>query len=190
MYNKLIAILIIAAAFSLGGCRKLPVPGKTATVNMSNGYWVTAYSSVNGLVSVTPANSGMYNHIFINTYNTTDNTTDSIWVDEMGAIGDLNETTNPTYVMYDFKVTAPANYTAYTFNGGGFLTNWSPNNTTSAQIVKGEIFPKGGKSPTGIATDSIYVQVVFQNNPSDTLTLLGVAFTGYPGDNYPVFPTN
>jgi hypothetical protein len=186
MYNKLIAILIIAAAFSLGGCRKLPVPGKTATVNMSNGYWVTAYSSVNGLVSVTPANSGMYNHIFINTYNTTDNTTDSIWVDDMDALGNLNSNN----AGYDFKVTAPANYTALTFNSSGYLGNWSDNNTTSAQIVKGVIFPKGGKSPTGVATDSIYIQVVFQNNTADTLTVLGVAFTGYPGDNYPVFPTN
>lgn len=186
MYNKLIAILIIAATFSLGGCRKLPDLGKSATVNMSNGYWVTAYSSVNGLVSATASNSGMYNHVFFNTYNTSANTTDSIWVDDIGALGNLNSAN----AGYDFKVTAPANYTALTFNSSGFLTNWSPNNSTSAQIVKGVIFPKGGKSPTGIATDSIYIQVVFQGNTADTLTVEGVAFTGYPGDNYPVFPTN
>lgn len=186
MYNKLIAILIIAAAFSISACRKLPAPGETATVKMSNGYWVTAYSSVNGIVSLTPPNSGMYNHIFINTYNTTDNTTDSIWVDEMDGIGNLNSNN----AGYDFKVTAAANYTAYTFGSSGYLGNWSDNNSTSAEIVKGVIFPKGGKSPTGIATDSIYMQVVFQGNTADTLTIEGVAFTGYAGDNYPAFPYN
>jgi lipid-binding putative hydrolase len=178
MVKLLSAIGILAGLCLLGSCTKRQNYGGTAVQQVSNGWWVVAYSSVNGVVSLTPTTGPdtASNHIFFVTYNAAQNTRDSVWADDLGYIGGA----------YDVKALLGVNLSNYALSSGGTVNLYQPGG--SVQWAAGQIFPKGGHSRTGVVTDSLHLQFLFTGNPGDTLTIQGVARTGFDGDDWPVSP--
>jgi predicted short-subunit dehydrogenase-like oxidoreductase (DUF2520 family) len=173
MVKLLSAIGFLAGVCLIGSCSKTQNYGGTAVQKMANGWWVVASSTNAGVVSLSPAAS---NHIFFVTYNASQNTTDSLWADDLGGIGG----------PYDVKALLGVNLTNYTMSSGGTANLYQP--SSAVQWASGTIFPKGGLSRTGEVTDSIHLQFLFAGDPGDTLTIQGVARTGFDGDDWPVTP--
>jgi hypothetical protein len=174
MVKLLSAIGVIAGICLAASCTKTQNYGGTAVQKVANGWWVMAYSSVNGVVSLTPAAAA--NHIFFVTYNASENTGDSVWADDLEGIGG----------PYDVKALLGVDLSGYTLTSG--VTANLYQSTNSVQWASGKVFPKGGVSRTGEVTDSIHLQFLFTGNPGDTLTIQGVARTGFDGDDWPESP--
>lgn len=178
-------MILLAGLGLAASCTKTQNYGGTAVQKMANGWWVKAYSSVNGLVSITPpanpaGSDSAAGHIYITTYNTSGNTNDSLWADDLGAIGAYGP------AGYDFKATLGANYTSYTISSAGTMNLYQTSNPVKYAV--GQVFPKGGRSRTGVVTDSLILKIVFIANPTDTLTVEGVARTGFDADDWPASP--
>jgi hypothetical protein len=175
MIKLLSAIGILAAGvFLFGSCTKSQNYGGTATEKVSNGWWALAYSSVNGPITPASAASTGDNYIFFTTYNTSGNTPDSVWVDDLGYIG----------APYDVKAEIGVNLSTYTLSSSGTVNLYD----SSVTWASGKVFPKGGLSRTGVVTDSIHIQFLLAGDPGDTLTIQGVARTGFDGDDWPASP--
>jgi Lipid-binding putative hydrolase len=178
MVKLLSAIGFLAGVCLVGSCTKMQNYGGTAVAKMANGWWVMAYSSKNGLIVITPPTptDTASNHIFFVTYNASQNTTDSLWADDLEGIGG----------PYDVKALLGVNLSNYTVSSSGTANLYQPG--SSVQWASGTIFPKGGVSRTGEVTDSIHLQFLFTGDPGDTLTIQGVARTGFDGDDWPISP--
>jgi hypothetical protein len=177
--------IALACAGLVASCTKKQDYGGTAVQKMANGWWVKAYSSVNGLVSVTPpanpaGSDSAAGHIFFVTYNTSADTKDSLWVDDLGNIGAFGP------AGYDVKSTLGVNDANYTLTSSGTANLYQIGNPV--RYANGMIFPKGGRSRSGVATDSIFLQIVFTAGATDTLTIEGVARTGFDQDDWPASP--
>jgi hypothetical protein len=172
------AISILAGVCVFASCTKRQNYGGTAVQQAANGWWVMAYSSNNGLIVIPPPNpyDTASNHIFFVTYNGSQNTADSLWADDLGGIGG----------SYDVKALLGLNLSNLTITSSGAANLYQPG--SSVQWASGTIFPKGGVSRTGVVTDSIHLQFLFTGDPGDTLTIQGVARTGFDGDDWPVSP--
>lgn len=178
MVKLLSAIGIIGGVCLVASCTKTQNYGGTAVQKVANGWWVMAYSSKNGLVSITPTTGPdtASNHIFFVTYNAAQNTNDSVWADDLNNIGG----------GYDVKALLSVNLSDYALSSGGTANLYQT--SSSVQWAAGTIFPKGGVSRTGEVTDSIHLQFLLTGDPGDTLTIQGVARTGFDGDDWPVTP--
>src|ERR1700739_2221702 len=143
MVKLLSAIGFIAGGCLVASCTQTADYGGAAGQKMANGWWVVAYSSVNGVVSLTPAAS---NHIFFVTYNASQNTTDSLWADDLEGIGG----------PYDVKALLGVKLSNYTITSGATANLYQ--STNPVQWASGNVFPKGGVSRTGEITDSIHLQ--------------------------------
>ncbi len=178
MVKLLSAIGVLAGVCLIASCMKTQNYGGTAVGKVSNGWWVMAYSSKSGLIAIPPPapTDTASNHIFFVTYNTAANTQDSVWADDLSNIGGV----------YDVKAELSVSLTEYTLSSSGTANLYQP--TSPVQWASGKIFPKGGVSRTGVVTDSIHLQLLFTGNPGDTLTIQGVARTGFDGDDWPVSP--
>lgn len=140
--------------------------GNTATVKMSNGWWVNISLPGLGNLTSTPT--------FFATYNTSANNADSIWIDDLGN-------------GYGFKCTVALNYTGLTFNVANSLNQYIDGNgdtSTLVTILSGKILPKSGHSRTGNITDSIYFQAKFSDDATNTYIIAGTARTGFDEDDY------
>lgn len=178
MVKLLSAIGLITGICLFTSCTKKQDYGNTAVEKMSSGWWVLAYSSKNGPIVIPPPASWdtASNHIFFVTYNTSGDSSNAIWVDDLEGIGS----------PYDVKAVLDANLADYTMSSTGAPNEYDP--TNSVTWASGKIFPKGGLSRTGVVTDSIFVQFLLANNPGDTLTIRGVARTGFDADEWPAQP--
>jgi hypothetical protein len=161
--RKILSVSLIV--FALGGlfssCTKTFDPGTTATVKASNGWWVI-WGDTDGNQYTNP--------VFLNTYNTAENKTDSMWVDDEA--------------FWGFKGKVALNYTALTFAN---TLSENVNYSSDAKIMNGKIFPKGGHSATGVATDSIYFEIQFSDDSTPygtTYTASGTGRTGFIDDDY------
>ena len=162
--------------------------GNTATVNMSNSWWVNI--SLPGTGNLTPL------PIFIQTYNTVANTTDSMWVDDFQNLAiayydgyPYSLGTGPDSLAglgVDFKCEVAVNYSALTFNTTNSVNYYGDTTTTLVTIIGGKILPKAGHSLAGNVVDSIYFQATFSNAPipADVFTISGVARTEFNEDDY------
>jgi len=160
--------------------------GNTATVNMSNSWWVNVFLPGTGNLTPLP--------IFFQTYNTVANTTDSMWVDDFQNLGlaaavgyPVSLGTGPDSLAglgTDFKCKVAINYSKYTFSTTNSVNYYGDTATTLVTVIGGQIFPKGGISLAGNVTDSIYMKVVFSSNTADTFTVSGVARTEFDEDDY------
>jgi hypothetical protein len=171
MVKSFSAMGILAGVCLMAACTKRQNYGSTAVEQASSGWWVTATSSVNGVLAIPPADAD--NHLFFTTYNASANTRDSLWVDDLGYIGGV----------YDVKALLGIDPGTFTLKSGGTVNLYQSGN--DVQWAAGKIFIKGGRSRTGVVTDSLFVQMLFTGNPGDTLTIAGVARTGFDGDDWP-----
>ena len=202
------AIGLFAAVCLVASCSKKQNYGGTAVQKVANSWWVLAYSSKSGLLTFPPPAKydTSSNHFLVFTYNTSANSSDSIWVDNTYALsGDWYAGPGgPGPWGYDFTATVGVNLANYSFASNG-AANTALKDTMIASLVppftvdsavqinnpiswmRGEIFPKGGKSRSGASVvDSIFLQFLFANNPGDTLTVKGVARTAFDQDDWPV----
>ncbi len=73
--NKILGIFALIILFSMSCTKKLESPGATATVAMSNEWWVTL--TLGGV-------DQLGKHVLFSTYNTSQNVSDSRWLDDLG----------------------------------------------------------------------------------------------------------
>jgi hypothetical protein len=185
--SKILFGALISIAFMLPSCSKVKQPnsyasaqyGTTATVNMSNNWWVNI--SLPGTGNLTPL------PIFFQTYNTAGNATDSIWLDDFNNLGISSAAGDSLSGLgADFKCKTAINYSALTFSTTNSVNYYGDTASNMVTIIGGKIFPKGGHSLSGNIVDSIYMRAMFSNatNPTDTFTIAGVARTGFNEDDY------
>jgi hypothetical protein len=163
LFAALIATLLVCCTKKQPNYASLQT-GNTGTVKMANEWWVNVSVKGNpGNLSPTP--------FFFTTYNTTSNSPDSLWIDDLGN-------------FWNFKVTAVANYSALTFQVNGAINNYY---LDTVVIANGKILPKAGHSRAGNITDSIYMEAKFSDdNPAygNTYIIAGTARTGFDEDDY------
>jgi Lipid-binding putative hydrolase len=151
---------IIILLFSISCTKKLENPGATNTVAMSNEWWVTLTLGGNDLLGA---------HVLFTTYNTSQNVSDSLWLDDLG-----------NGYQFKCKVLAdPKNLT--------FTTDSSQNeyHDVRVHIANGKIIPNGGHGQTtGSVVDSIYMEASFGDDPGDTYIISGVARSRWAQDDY------
>ena len=161
--NKMIfRIVALFMVLSISCTKKLENPGATNTVAMSNEWWVTL--GLNGTLL------GGGAHALFSTYNTSQNVSDSLWLDDGGN-------------LWNFKIKVLADPTSLTF-----LTTDSAQNEyydIRVHIANGKIIPNGGKGyTTGSIVDSIYMEATFGDDPTNTYVISGVARSRWAQDDY------
>jgi hypothetical protein len=144
-------------------CQKSLDPGTTNSPKIANGWWVTFTQGGNDIYGL-----GTF---FLDTYNTSANNNDSMWVDDLGH-------------SWNFKCKVASNYSALTF-----ATPASPNDyngdSTTVTITGGKVLLKAGTTKGGNKSDSLYMQVKFSDDPSGaTYVISGTARTGFDEDDY------
>ena len=171
MHKIFLVMLVILFSICYSCTKQVPNaldgdPGNSATVNVSNGWWVNISEPAFGNLTPTPT--------FFSTYNTAANTTDSLWLDDHGN-------------GYGFKCTVGLNYKSLGFSVVNSLNNYVDSygdTNTLVTILNGKVLPKAGHSRAGNITDSIYMLAIFSDNPTDTFTIAGTARTGFIEDDY------
>jgi|GEM_PF-2021608 hypothetical protein len=168
---------------SLGACkRQLPDYGGTAIPNVANRWFVNL--NFQGSPIVGP--------IQFDTYNTSGNSDDSMWVDDLGSLdadfqgGDSSLYYSLGIGLASFKGTTGLQYMAETFSGSGIQNAYWTGDTSSSEtfsVYNGIILPKASKQPSGAMADSIYFQIVFSKNPLDTFVIAGNNRTGFDQDD-------
>lgn len=140
-------------------CQKTFVNGTTKATKAASGWWITFTQDGTDVFKIGTK--------FLNTYNTSAND-DSIWVDDL-----LN--------TWQFKCKAAINYQNLTFSTTNSANEYYP---ITVNIAKGKIMTKAGTSKSGVKTDSIYMEVNFSDDPSNTYVISGTARTGFIEDDY------
>ncbi|MFB6341838.1 lipid-binding protein [Saccharicrinis sp. FJH62] len=162
--NKFIKyIMVLAVIVGFAACQEDYEPGGTAVQDMAGTWWVN--------MSVMDADGnllGSYGYYQLLTYNTSDNSTDSMWVTDDGN-------------FWDYKVKVGINYSnkTFTINEGKDLI-WDDNTT----IENGKIMAGAATAPSGTVTDSIYFEVQWASDPGYTYIGSGYRYTGWPEDDH------
>ena len=107
-------------------------------------------------------------YVLLNTYNTATDDGKAFWITDDGE-------------WWDYKVKCPINADALTFSGAD-LTNTAYD--IKIQVVNGKVILKGGKSTTGVVTDSIYFELEFSDDPGTIYKAAGHRRTGYLEDEH------
>jgi len=154
--KRLIVIVAGLAMVTFLSCSKKPDIDGTATQSMANEWWATIYYP-----------GGSFGPEKIATYNTAANSNE-IWIDDGGN-------------LYDFKVKAQADLGSLTFKATNAENEYG---SWKATITDGKILKDAAKSKTGNITDSIYMKVVFSDDPATTYEIKGHARTRFAEDDY------
>lgn len=157
---KILFSAILIAVMTTGCYKNLPTIGNTQTVKLANEWWVTFNVGGKDLFNT---------HVAFDTYNTAVNN-DSLWLDDLYG----------GYAL-EFKSKVATDIKALTFSGAGVKNEYLDDTIT---VSKGQVFPNGGVSKTGIITDSIYMEVNFSDDPGNTYIISGTARTQYAEDDY------
>ena len=152
-----LATLLLCAVLTTS-CEKEEVGG-TATESLAGEWYVTANIVDNGQVIEDPYGIGRFN---ILTYNTSANTGDEIWVDDMDN-------------FWSFKVKASADVNALTFSASN-VQNQSYDCTVT--ITNAKVIKKGGVQNNGSPADYITMDVEFSDDPGTIYRLEGVRYSG------------
>jgi hypothetical protein len=144
MKLKYIFIFTILAACGLTACEKdEPEVKYTATYPVSGEWWVT-YQVRNAEGQLEDAGGGYYPLL---TFNTASNTSDSIWVSDAGSFWE-----------YQVKAGLDLPNRAFTVDEGQNVSYDS-----KVRIANGKVFLNKGRSTSGVVTDSLYVEVSFED---------------------------
>jgi hypothetical protein len=165
-YTYIIALLFVLGTFS--ACeRDDPEIEMTAIGDMAGEWYVTHK------VETSP---GVFEDIFgvgyvvINTFNTSENTPDSMFVDDLGHFWDYQALVNVERASKTFSAENAENL------------NYDSNGVT---ISNGKIIIGGGQSRTGVETDSIYYEVSFGDDDDNfTYIVSGHRRTGFEEDEF------
>ena len=114
---------------------------KSKVVEAAGQWWVNYIDS-------TGVESG---YILLKTFNTSADDGTELWITDEGG-------------FWDYKVKVPININELTFSKTG-LTNTSYD--SSVDILNGKVFLNGGKSTSGVVTDSISFDIIFSDGGPD-----------------------
>lgn len=154
--KRIFVIIAGLAMVTFLSCSKKPDTGGTATESMANEWWCKITWP-----------TGSFGPKALVTYNTSANSNE-IWIDDEGN-------------LYDFKVKAQADLGSLTFKATNAENEY---NSVKATITEGKIIKDAGRSKTGNVTDSIYMKVVFSDDPGTPYEIKGHARTRFAEDDY------
>lgn len=143
----------------LNACSKKPDIEYTSTVNMSGEWFATYYS---GGAAVTPV-------VKIMTFNTSDPTSNQIWVDDSGT--------------WPFKSKLDVDYSNLLFKAMSSTPNTEEAGET-VKVIEGKILKGLGVSKSGNKVDSIYLKLEFSDDPGTVYEVKGHQRTGFFEDEY------
>ncbi|WP_161890091.1 lipid-binding protein [Pontibacter russatus] len=141
-------LAILLSVGFLSSCeRDAPEIEYTSTFPVSGEWWVTYKVETSPGVFVDAG--GGYSTLL--TYNTSDNSGDSIWIDDQGH-------------FWTYKVKAPVNMQNLTFG-----VEEAPNAAYESMvtIADGKVLLNAAESKTGVQTDSIYFKVSFSDEEDE-----------------------
>ncbi len=168
LYTMVLASLLVFAT----SCEKDEIGG-TATEKMAGEWYVTVVAvDENGGVVYSDDELYGIGHFHLDTYNTADNGTTKMWINDNGN-------------FWDFKVKMDINFDAMTFS----VTNGQNEAYDSkVTITDGKILYGAATTPSGMPADSISCIVTFDDdtNPDDygfaAYRVAGFRYTGLTGD--------
>lgn len=144
-----LATLLFCAAFT--SCEKEEIGG-TATESIAGDWYVTV-NPVDEDGNEIPEYEDLFGlgRIHVLTYNTSGNTSDQLYVDDLGE-------------FWEFKVKATSDINAMTFNTNGAIANEAYEDC-DVTITDGKVLPKAGRQNNGSPADSIVFYVSFSDDP-------------------------
>jgi hypothetical protein len=152
----------------LSACKKEKLdPDGTGAERLANEWWVTLTQGGNDIFGI--------GHFKIASYNTAANS-DSIWLDDLKH-------------GYGFKSKVAADFSGSTFGRANAVNlYYNPANPpafpATVSFTGGKVIAQAGRSRTGNATDSIYVELEFSDDPGTKYVLSGHARTAFAEDEY------
>ena len=155
-------LLLILFVAGLNSCSKKPDVEYTATYKMS-GEWFTRYYETGNATPV----SATYRKIL--TYNTSDPTSNQIWVADT--------------LFWPFRSKLDVDYPNMAFKPVTSTPNLSEPGQT-VKVYEGKILPNMGHSKSGNIVDSIYLKVEFSDDAGTLYEIRGHYRTGFQEDDY------
>lgn len=119
-------------------------------------------------VTVLENGANPYGYIKIMTFNTADNSSDEMFVDDLEH-------------FWDMKGKVSVNYDQLTFSGTNITNEYY---ASTFDITDGKILLGAATSTDGNVTDSIYFNVVYSDGGSDVYTFAGYRRTGFLEDEH------
>jgi hypothetical protein len=167
IYLYLLA-LITSAGF-LSACEKDdPEVGYTAIGKAAGEWWVTYQVETSPGVLEDVYQLG---HVPLLTYNTSDNAPNQIWLEDAN--------------IWPFKLKAGFDGSNMSFSAANAPSIVQSNDQNfTATVTNGKVLLGSGLSKTKVATDSIYFQIEFSDDPGTLYHLSGHRRTGFLEDEY------
>lgn len=172
-----VALLLMGMTFS--SCEKEDIEN-TATVNMA-GQWYVTIDGADENGDVIPGYEDYFGvgRVLLLTYNTADNNSTEMYVDDLGAFDVATYYDNGGYPDYAFKCKVGIDYKNLTFSSNsaeneseinGYDSDLYPITITGGKILKG-----AGHQNNGSVADSIVFYVTYEGDP------------WYPDDGYAMY---
>jgi hypothetical protein len=162
-------LTLLTLAGLLSACEKDdPEVGYTAIGKAAGEWWVTYQVETSPGVLEDIYHLG---HVPLLSYNTSDNASNQIWLDE-GSV-------------WPFKVKSgfDASNMSFTATNAPSIVQSNKKNFTLT-VTDGKVLLGGGKSKTKVATDSIYFRAEFSDDPGTIYHISGHRRTGFLEDEY------
>ena len=171
--KKIICFATLALALVFAGCQKEEIGG-TATQDMA-GQWYVHVDGIdeNGEISMEDP-FGMGNFLVL-TFNTAANDKDSIWVDDLGN-------------FWTFKCKVGCDLNSLTFGSEEEDDKALDAYYGISVEIYGKILPGAATTPSGMPADSIWFDVLFEDDSYvgyywDKLRFAGYRYTGLANDD-------
>ncbi|HYF31571.1 MAG TPA: lipid-binding protein [Chitinophagaceae bacterium] len=164
MRNKVLkfGFVIAVLAVMLSACRKEndADAGGTSMEKMAGVFWVQIKYQGTPLVP---------DYFKIITYNTSDNSTTKMWLDDQGHI-------------WPFKFKVDVDLNSQTFSANNAASEYS---NITVKLANGKLLTGVTMGPASKAkTDSIYFEAEFSDDPGTTYQFAGYRRTGWPEDDH------
>lgn len=171
--KKIIYLLMVSVAFILASCEKDDIGG--TSVEAMAGEWYVTVTCVDEDGATVYEDDEFFGlgSIHILTYNTSDNTSDQLWVNDLGN-------------FWDFAVKATCDLESLTFTTNGEVENYSYE--CNVEISGGKIIYDAATTPSGMPADSIVFYVSFDDDPYpayygfENYKISGYRYTGLDAD--------
>lgn len=191
-FNRIIAIFFAAfLMLSFTSCEFLdslddpddPVVEHTATSEMSGEWWVR-YLADDGSGNLVDIYNWGYTKIL--TSNTAENVETKMWVTDV-----LEHGYNGAGNFWYYRVEADVNPSTKSFHATDAENRvYTSENYENSQydilvnIANGKVIKDGGTSKDGNPTDSIYFEIIFEDDPTTTYYVSGHKRTGFLEDDF------
>jgi len=181
IYRKFLVLFVVIAALATSSCRKMfemnqPIEDKTeySSIYPMGGEWYVTYQfehpdGVSGI-------GDWYGvgHVPLFTYNTADESTTEMWINDDGN-------------FWETKFKVPINLNSLTFGSNDSIQSSFDYGDYDVKVLvkNGKIIKNGGKSPSGVASDSIYFEISYgDDDPGVFYQVSGIRRTGFLEDEY------